>query len=187
MNITVTGLNHKSAPIDIRERLAFDAAGTTEALRQLKKKFGDTEFALLSTCNRVELYSVSAASVEAGGFDSDDMVKFFSEFHDLAPKDFLDFLYVHKDAEAVKHLLTVVSSLDSMVVGESQIVAQVKESYSLACTTKSTGKILNRLFHSGFLTSKKALLSLTLFFAKGSPAQISAGPITPMKITKIET
>ncbi|MHC4221326.1 MAG: glutamyl-tRNA reductase [Planctomycetota bacterium] len=173
MNIIVTGLNHKSAPIDIRERLAFNAAGTTEALRQLKKKFPDTEFALLSTCNRVELYSASATSMDAGGFDSETMVKFFSDFHDLAPKDFMEFLYVHKDADAVKHLLTVVSSLDSMVVGESQIVSQVKESYSLACTTKSTGKILNRLFHNGFATSKKVHTTTSISSGRVSVAGVA--------------
>ncbi len=72
MKIVVAGLNHNSAPIDIREKLAFDSANTTKALRQLKGKFPDTEFALLSTCNRVELYSVSK---RIGGLDSEDLVK----------------------------------------------------------------------------------------------------------------
>ncbi|MHC4114155.1 MAG: glutamyl-tRNA reductase [Planctomycetota bacterium] len=155
MKIIVAGLNHKSAPIDIRERLAFDAADTTKALKQLKNKFPDTEFVLLSTCNRVELYSAGSSSAGARDVDGEKIANFLSEFHGLAPEEFREFLYVYRDSDAVRHLLMVASSLDSMVVGESQIIAQVKESYSLACRTKSTGKILNRLFHCGFETSKK--------------------------------
>ncbi len=155
MNIIVAGLNHKSAPIDIRERLAFDAADTTKALKQLKNKFPDTEFVLLSTCNRVELYSVSPSLAGVRDFDGEEIANFLSEFHSLALEDFRKFLYIHRDSDAVRHLLMVASSLDSMVVGESQIIAQVKESYSLACRAKSTGKILNQLFHCGFATSKK--------------------------------
>ena len=155
MKIIVTGLNHKSAPIDIRERLAFDVADTTKALRQLKNKFPDTEFVLLSTCNRVELYSISPVLGDREYLDGKELAKFLSEFKNISLGDFQEFLYVHQDADAVRHLLMVTSSLDSMVVGESQIIAQVKESYSIACRAKSTGKILNRLFHYGFATSKK--------------------------------
>jgi glutamyl-tRNA reductase len=155
MKIIVAGLNHKNASIDIRERLAFDAADTTKALKQLKNKFPNAEFVLLSTCNRVELYSAGSSSAGAGDVDGEELANFLSEFHGLALKEFREFLYVYRDNDAVRHLLMVASSLDSMVVGESQIIAQVKESYSLACRAKSTGKILNRLFHCGFATSKK--------------------------------
>ncbi|KKK88598.1 hypothetical protein LCGC14_2741550 [marine sediment metagenome] len=96
MNIIVAGLNHKSAPIDIRERLAFDAADTIKALRELKSKFPDTEFVLLSTCNRVELYSASPSSAAGmGGLDGKELAKFLSEFHSFALEDFQEFLYVH--------------------------------------------------------------------------------------------
>ena len=152
MKILVVGLNHKTAPVDIREKLAFDATGTVRALRQLKGAFREAEFVLLSTCNRVELYS---AGNRGQGPNSDDLAKFLSDFHNLPLKDFQDFLYVYSDEESVSHLLTVASSLDSMVVGEAQIIGQVKESYGLACAAKSTGKVLNRLFHCAFATSKK--------------------------------
>ena len=170
MKIIVAGLNHKSAPIDIRERLAFDAADTKKALRQLKNKFGDTEFMLLSTCNRVELYSVSK---RVGGLNSNDLIKFLSEFHNLVLDDFREFLYVHRDADAVRHLLMVASSLDSMVVGESQIIAQVKESYSVACSAKSTGKVLNRLFHCGFATGKKVHTTTAISSGRVSVAGVA--------------
>ncbi|MHC4648360.1 MAG: glutamyl-tRNA reductase [Planctomycetota bacterium] len=152
MKIIAVGLNHKTAPVDIREKLAFDSAETIRALRLLKDRYRRAEFVLLSTCNRVELY---CASSRTGGVEAEDMIRFLSEFHNISSLDFGYFLYIHKDEEVVGHLLTVASSLDSMVVGEVQIIGQVKEAYRLACTAKSTGKVLNRLFHCAFATSKK--------------------------------
>ncbi|MFH1616216.1 MAG: glutamyl-tRNA reductase [Planctomycetota bacterium] len=151
MKITVTGLNHKSAPLDVRERLAFDSQRTLSALAELTSRFHDTEFVLLSTCNRVELYS---AGKTKGDFKQ-ELIRFFSDFHDIPCDVFSRFMYFHTDAEAVRHLLTVGSSLDSMVVGEYQILSQIKDSYRLACSAESTGKILNRLFHYAFSCSKK--------------------------------
>jgi glutamyl-tRNA reductase len=152
MKIVAVGLNHKSAPIDIREKLAFDFDQNIDALGKLKDSFPEGEFVLLSTCNRVELYSVSEST---GGIDLEQIAGFFSEFHKIELNDFRDYLYVHTNEDAVRHLLTVASGLDSMVLGEDQILGQVKESYRFACNAKSTGKILNRLFHCAFATSKK--------------------------------
>jgi len=173
MKIIVAGLNHNSAPIDIRERLAFSAADTIKALRQLKSKFSDAEFVLLSTCNRVELYSAGPSSPDIGGPDGEELAEFLSEFHNLAPDDFREFLYVHRDAHAARHLLMVASSLDSLVVGESQIIAQVKDSYSIACAAKSTGKILNRLFHCGFATAKKVHTTTSISTGRVSVAGVA--------------
>ena len=152
MKIFAVGLNHKSAPIDIREKLAFDFDQNIDALGKLKCSYPGAEFVLLSTCNRVELYSVSERT---RGIDLEQIAGFFSEFHKVELNDFRDFLYVHTNEDAVRHLLTVASGLDSMVLGEDQILGQVKESYRFACTAKSTGKVLNRLFHCAFATSKK--------------------------------
>lgn len=152
MKILVVGLNHKSAPIDVREKLAFDPEQVLRALRELKHRFGEAEFVLLSTCNRVELY---CASERVGGVAGEDLAKFLSEFHNVRWEEFQEFLYIYEDEESIRHLLTVASSLDSLVVGEAQIIGQVKESYRLACAAKSTGKVLNRLFHCAFTTSKK--------------------------------
>ncbi|HIJ70413.1 MAG TPA: glutamyl-tRNA reductase [Planctomycetes bacterium] len=151
MDILLIGLNHKTASVDIRERVAFDEAATIDALRRLKNLYPDGEFVLLSTCNRVELYCAVARS---GGPCSDDLGGFLAGYHGLKYEDLKSFLYTYGNEESVRHLLTVTSSLDSMVVGEPQITAQVKESYRLACLAGSTGKILNRLFHSAFGTSK---------------------------------
>jgi len=170
MKILVVGLNHRTAPIDVRERLAFDAAQTVRALKHLSSRFDESEFVLLSTCNRVELYS---AGKRVGGLVGEDLIKFLSEFQGVRLGDFKDFLYIHSDEDAVRHLLTVASSLDSMVVGEAQIIAQVKESYRLACAAKSTGKILNRLFHCAFRTSKKVYTNTSIANRRVSVAGVA--------------
>ena len=170
MKILVVGLNHKSAPIEIRERLAYDAAGAVTALRQLKNSFHGAEFVLLSTCNRVELY---CASKRVGGVTVDDLAGFLSEFHNVDLEEFQEYLYTYQDEESVRHLLMVASSMDSMVVGEAQIVGQVKESYKLACTAKSTGKILNRLFHYAFSTSKKIHTTTSISHGRVSVAGVA--------------
>jgi len=152
MQIIVLGLNYKTTPIKVRERLAFSKDDTAQALAALKDKFDDCEFVILSTCNRVELYCA------AGGLQGpsvEDLIAFLSLSRNIRTEEFQEFLYTRFDSEAVGHLLTVSSSLDSMVLGESQIIAQVKESYAIACTVKSTGKVLNKLFHYAFTTSKK--------------------------------
>ncbi len=152
MKIVAVGLNHKSAPIDIREKLYFSTDQVTQALTQLKRSYPDSEFVLLSTCNRVELY---CACKRLGGIEHEEIAKFLAEFHKLDLNDFHEQLYFYSDEDVVRHLLTVACGLDSMVLGEDQVLGQVKESYKLAITVKSTGKILNRLFHCAFFTSKK--------------------------------
>jgi glutamyl-tRNA reductase len=152
MKIVSIGLNHKSAPIDIREKLYFNTDQTCLALAQLKKSFPDSEFVLVSTCNRVEIY---CACKRTGGVEHEQIAKFLADFHKLDLNNFHELLYFYSDEDAVRHLLTVASGLDSMVLGEDQVLGQIKESYKLACAAKSTGKILNRLFHGAFFTSKK--------------------------------
>ena len=152
MKILVIGLNHKSASVAVREKLAFDSEEIAAALGELKNKFEQSEFVLLSTCNRVELYCACPSS---GAAMSKQLSEFLAQFNKVDLSDFEQFLYVYRDADAVSHLLMVASSLDSMVVGEAEILGQVKENYRLACTAKSTGKVLNHLFHRAFATGKK--------------------------------
>lgn len=151
MGVIVVGLNHKSAPLKVREMLAFNASQVSGALTGLQDKHPKAEFVLLSTCNRVELY---CASEESPATTTDALIAFLAEFHGADRAMFESFLYTHENEEAVRHLLLVSAGLDSMVVGEAQILGQVKESYKLACAAKTTGKILNRLFHCAFFTAK---------------------------------
>ena len=170
MKIVVLGLNHKTAPLEIREKLAFDAEETSRALCELKERFGQAEFVLISTCNRVELY---CAGKHFQGADPAKLAEFLSEFHDIELDWFHQFLYAYEDEDAVRHLLTVASSLDSLVVGEAQIIGQVKESYRLACAAKTTGKILNRLFHCAFATSKKVYTTTSISNGRVSVAGVA--------------
>ena len=173
MKILVVGLNHKSAPIEIREKLAFNANQTRSALRQLKDRFRQAEFVILSTCNRVELYCASPSQVDVGGVAEEELVKFLAGFHNIPLQELQGFVYTYDNEDSVRHLLTVASSLDSMVVGEAQIIGQVKESYQLACVTKSTGKILNHLFHCAFATSKKVHTNTSISSGRVSIASIA--------------
>lgn len=170
MSIVVLGLNHKSAPVDIRERLAFSTSEVTTALRRLKEMDHKAEFVLLSTCNRVELYY---AGEQESGQIAGRLVAFLSGFHNIEPEQFKPCLYFHEDEEAVRHLLMVSAGLDSMVVGEAQILGQVKEGYKLACAAKSTGKTLNRLFHSAFFTAKSVHTSTAISNGRVSVAGVA--------------
>ena len=170
MKIVVLGLNHKTAPLEIREKLAFDTTETSRALCELKKRFGQAEFVLISTCNRVELY---CAGKLCQGADTAKLAEFLSEFHNIELDKFRQFLYAYEDEEAVRHLLMVASSLDSLVVGEAQIIGQVKDSYKLACAAKTAGKTLNRLFHCAFATSKKVYTTTSISNGRVSVAGVA--------------
>jgi glutamyl-tRNA reductase len=151
MNIIVLGLNHRSAPIETRERLAFCASVLNNALSALRQLPGIDEVALLSTCNRVEIYASVKDSESAGK----EIKKFISDFHKVAINDFDNTLYLYSDIAAVSHLLRVASSLDSMVVGEPQILGQLKEAFDLALSARTTGFILNRLMKKAITTAKR--------------------------------
>jgi len=137
--------------LKVREQLAFDASEVPIALGRLKERHPEGQFVLLSTCNRVEIY---AASEETPKRMADALIGFLSDFRGIARKQFAPFMYRPENEEAVRHLLRVAAGLDSMVVGEAQILGQVKDSYKQACAARSTGKILNRLFHCAFFTAK---------------------------------
>src|SRR4030042_5943328 len=147
MKIFVVGLNHRSAPLAVLEKLAFDPEQTLRALRELRKRFEESEFVLLSTCNRVGL---DCAYNRMDPVVLDDLMKFLSEYHHLPWEEFQEYLYTHSDEDAVRHLLKVASSLDSLVVGEPQIIGQVKESYRLSWSTRRTRKTLNRAVDRAF-------------------------------------
>jgi glutamyl-tRNA reductase len=170
MQIILVGLSYKTAPLHIRERLAFNADQTLAALEKFKSEFGDAEFVLLSTCNRTELY---CAASRANGPDPQALIQSLSEICSIVIDDFRSYLYIRLDAEAVSHLLTVSSSIDSMVVGEPQIIGQVKDSYTLACTAKSSGRVLNKLFHCAFAASKAIYSSTSITNRRVSVAGVA--------------
>lgn len=152
MYIMLVGLNHKSAPVEVREQLAFNRQDSAKALEQMKRQYPTGEFVLLSTCNRVELY---IAMEKSSDVSPTDLAVSLARIRHVEFTELRKHLYILRGRQAVRHLMTVTSSLDSMVIGENQISSQVREGYGLACDIKSSGKVLNHLFHSAFAISKK--------------------------------
>lgn len=151
MELIVIGLNHKTAPIAIRERLAFPEERMGEALSEVQGLPSIRENLILSTCNRVEIYAVVRGHEEAFR----DLKDFLSRFHRIPLADFEGSLYRYTGTEAVRHVFRVASSLDSMVVGEPQILGQIKEAYEVATRWKTSGLILHRLLHKAFHVAKR--------------------------------
>ncbi|GBE39455.1 glutamyl-tRNA reductase [bacterium BMS3Bbin08] len=151
MNILVVGLNHKTAGIEIREKLAFDGPKLGRAVDILKASPDIKENLILSTCNRVEVY-VIVREPDAG---TEHIRKFLSDFHEI-PRDHLDkALYVHTGRKALAHIFRVASSLDSMIVGEPQILGQMKEAFDFALNKKSTSVYLNKLMKKTISVAKR--------------------------------
>ena len=147
--ISLLGVNHKSTPVEVREKMAL-TDGYEEPLVRLKKISGCLESYLLSTCNRVELLYVSEMNTAL----ENEMLRFlFGEAVD--PEDWPKYSYCYHDAEAVKHLFQVAASLDSLVVGEAQILGQIKEAYRNASELACTGPQLNKLLHKSFSVAKR--------------------------------
>ena len=151
MSIILAGVSHHNTPLSIRERLYFPEDHMTEWLDRLGGYSGLDERLILSTCNRVEVYS-AVEDLEQG---LDAIHRFFLESRDIGAEELNAHLYVHREDEATRHLFTVASSLDSMVVGEPQILGQVKEAYRVAQSSGHAGKALTNLFSRAFRVAKK--------------------------------
>jgi glutamyl-tRNA reductase len=153
MSILLVGVNHKTAPVEIRERLAFNDETCAEGLRRLVDGEIVREGLIVSTCNRVEILgATSADQLEFGA----GQLKNFLDTWGFLPTGFLDqHLYRHTDEDAVRHLFRVASSLDSMVIGEPQVLGQVRHAYSLAVEAGTAGRVLNRLVHHTFRVAKR--------------------------------
>lgn len=152
MNIVLVGLSHKTAPLAMRERLAFGESLLSDALSRLVDQEIVDEGLIVSTCNRVELIASTPAGAEQG---MDCLADFLSSFHQLPPNTLNGHLYKHADSNAIKHLFRVASSLDSLVVGESQILGQVKEAYQQAINAGTIGRILSQLMHRTLSVAKR--------------------------------
>ena len=151
MSIILAGVSHHNTPLSIRERLYFPEGRMDEWLDRLAGYSGLEERLILSTCNRVEVYS----AVEDFEQGCDAIHRFFLESRDIAAEELHAHLYVHREVEAMRHLFAVASSLDSMVVGEPQILGQVKEAYRIAHASGHAGKVLANLFSRAFRVAKK--------------------------------
>lgn len=151
MRTLIVGCNHRSAPVEVRERIAFDEAALAGTLRLFSQRFPCAEVVLVSTCNRMEFY---IARPVHGHPRLDEVAAFIGSCHGVEPQEFSASLYSHEDVQAVRHLFRVVSSLDSMVLGESQILAQAKSAFDTARTAGTVGKHLEGLFQRALAVAK---------------------------------
>jgi glutamyl-tRNA reductase len=151
MHIVVVGLSHKTTPVELRERLYFPEAALEEPLEKLAHYTEGGERVILSTCNRVEVYGY----VQHLAHGSTRLRQFLSDYHGIPPEEIEPYLYTHHDAAALGHLFRVVSSLDSLVVGEPQITAQVKEAFAMARRANATNTIFNQVFERAFAVAKR--------------------------------
>ena len=151
MNLVIVGLNHKTSPIEIREKLSFPSATIGEPLSKLTSHYGLTEAVILSTCNRVEVLAITS-DIEKGTWQ---IKKFLSDYHSIPLEKLDEHLYVHQAEDAVKHLFRVAAGLDSMVMGGPQILGQVKDSYGYAVQSNTAGIIVNKLYHKAFQVAKR--------------------------------
>ena len=149
MGIWTLGINHKTAPVEVRERVAFDPAAMPHALGQLRESLV-SEALILSTCNRTEIYCSSSQ-----GLQPQDVAAWIAEYHQLSEHDIKNSLYIKESDQAVQHAMRVASGLDSLVLGEPQIFGQMKTAYALAQEAGAIGSELGRMFRQTFSVAKQ--------------------------------
>jgi glutamyl-tRNA reductase len=152
MEIVLVGLNHRTAPVEVRERVSFTTEQARRAADELRSRGILEETLVLSTCNRSEIYGVPP---EASHECAPGLSSFLSEFHAVRPDVLSGALYHHYDREAVRHLFRVSAGLDSMLLGEAEILGQVREAYRFAHENGATGPVLNRLFQGALEVGKR--------------------------------
>ena len=150
VRLLAVGVSHRTAPVELRECVDFAKDGVDAALAALASRAVAREIVVLSTCNRAEIYGVAETEAAAEAFG-----RFISDYHKVAHETLQPHLFVHLGAAAANHLFRVAAGLDSLVVGEPQILGQVKDAYATASTLKYTGALTNRLFNSAFTVGKR--------------------------------
>jgi glutamyl-tRNA reductase len=151
MRLLLVGISHRTAPVELRERLDFQAQGVDVALRGLSERTSLKEAIVLSTCNRAEVYAACDALDPARR----DIVDFIAEFHSIDRSTVAPHIYDNSDLDVARHLFRVSAGLDSMVVGEPQILGQVKDAHAAANMAHTVGPVLNRMFHASFGVGKR--------------------------------
>ena len=162
MHIVAVGLNHRVAPVEVRERLAFTSASLEDALARFRPPDGTfpyaPEGAILSTCNRLEVYTLASSSIDG----QNAVCSFLEDCHGQNRDAFQQYLYAYADEEAIAHLFSVATGLDSMVLGEPQILGQVADAMELALASAASGKVLTTLFRQAVEAGKRARTETTI-------------------------
>lgn len=174
MNLQVVYCNHQTADLALRERLAFPSTESlTRAYGELKSRFPKSEVVVVSTCNRVELYTAQEDPADAPTHVQ--LAEFFADFHRVPINEFFSDLLQQQGPDAVRHLFEVASSIDSMVLGESQIVNQIKSAYELAMQTEVNGPLTNALFQRAIAVSGRVRTETRLSEGRISIASVAVG------------
>lgn len=171
MALLAFGINHKTAPVNVREKVAFAPGKLEAALRDLLARSAVNECAIVSTCNRTELYC---------GFEDDNtnietIINWFHDYHHLEADEVEPYIYTHIDNLAVQHILRVASGLDSLVLGEPQILGQIKDAYNTASHAGAIGRQLNRLFQHTFSVAKQVRTDTAI---GASPVSVAFAAVT---------
>jgi glutamyl-tRNA reductase len=173
MKLQLVGCSHHTAPVETREKLAFSPDQVRQALQSLRKRYPETEAVLLSTCNRVELYIASEVATSCPTHH--DVVHFLAEFHGLTADEIFSDLFERTGEDFVRHLFTVAASLDSMVIGEAQILSQVKQAYELATTEESVGPLTNSAFQAALKVAKRVATETAIQQKRVSIPSVAVG------------
>lgn len=173
MHLQVVYCNHHSADLAVREKLAFSGEKLQHAYRILKDLYPNLEVAILSTCNRVELYLAHEVAQEAPTHQ--EIARFLAEFHQIPLDEFIGDLLERTGLDCARHLFSVVSSLDSMVLGEPQIVSQVREAYRISQEQQACGPLLGPLFDRALAVSRRVRTETSLAEGRVSIASVAVG------------
>ncbi|WP_350494684.1 glutamyl-tRNA reductase [Roseiconus lacunae] len=170
------GCSHHDSAVEFRERVAFSTEQIGTALDAFRNRFPDGELVLISTCNRTELYTTAD---DSGALGRDAIVSFLAEQHALRPDDVMDKMIYRSGHEAIEHLFTVAASLDSMVIGESQILSQVKQAYELACELGSAGPLTHAVFQGANHAAKRVQTETEIHRRRVSVPSVAVGEVVP--------
>ena len=177
MKLQMIGCSHHDAAVEFRERISFSSDQVGQALHDFRRQFPRGELVLLSTCNRVELYA--ATEEEEGELNRDAVVGFLATQHHVTPDEVVDQMIYRSGDEAVEHLFTVAASLDSMVVGEAQILSQVKQAYDLACSSGAAGPLTHAIFQAANRTAKRVQAETAIHRRRVSVPSVAIGEVVP--------
>lgn len=177
MKLEMIGCSHKDVAVEFRERLAFSPAQTEKALSDFRSEFPSAELILLSTCNRVELYVAANEPSDCPGHGQ--LIEFLANSREMAPEQLLDRLLHRSGNEVVGHLFTVASALDSLVVGEAQILSQVKQAYDTGTGSGTTGPLLHSLFQAASRVAKRVQHETAIHRRRISIPSVAVGEVAP--------
>jgi len=155
MSLLALGINHKTAPVKIREQLSFASDTVSDALTDLIARDAVNEAVILSTCNRTEIYCQLNCEEDSTEQATEVLIQWLKDFHDIKESNISEYLYLHPNKDAVRHMLRVASGLDSLVLGEPQILGQLKSAFAVAKKTGSVKQMLHKLFQHTFSCAKQ--------------------------------